>query len=102
MFLSGRILGMNRWLLAMVMVLGPLAGLASADYVIIKIDLHKAFSSQNDKNPGGMQSYPGMYGGAGAKGGLPGASDTGTPGYPGGRGYPGGPMGGGGYPGGPM
>src|SRR5260370_9329268 len=31
--LSGRILGMKRWLLAVAAVLGPLVGLVSADYV---------------------------------------------------------------------
>ncbi len=114
---------MKRWLLAVAALLGPLVGLASADYVIIKIDLNKFFPSKD--NPQGMPGMPGMPGGmpggkfggmmGGMPGGMPGGMQGGMPGgmqggMPGGMrgGYPGGMPGGygmrggmpGGYPGG--
>ena len=75
---------MTRWLLAVAALLGPLTGLVSADYVIIKIDLNKFLPSKADAQQGGS-GMPGM----GMMGGMPGL------------GMPGGGMGmmGGGMPG---
>jgi hypothetical protein len=83
---------MKRWWLAVAAVLGPLAGLVSADYVIIKVDLNK-FMSEADSQPAGP-GMPGMPGGR--PGGGPGGGFPGMPGAPGGGfpGMPGAPGGG--------
>ncbi len=116
---------MRRWCLAVAAVIGPLAGLVSADYVIIKVDLNKFLAEgegKKDGTPGfGMPGgYPGMPGGApggypggmmpgrmgggmlggGMPGRMGGGMPGGMPGMPGGMpgmpgGMPGGPGGGG-------
>jgi hypothetical protein len=115
---------MKRCLLAAALVTACTFGVASADYIIIKIDLNqplpgeqKAGAGNYGAYPGAPGSgYPGKGGGAGAPGGsFPGAgSDMGGPGmgtgkggrggFPGGggagSGYPGGAGAGSGYPGG--
>jgi hypothetical protein len=86
---SRRIVGMNRWLLALAVCFLGAAGLAQADCVIIVANLgHKKDQA------GGMQGMPGMPGGMagmpGAMRGMPG----GMPGMPGGAaGMPGGAAG---------
>jgi hypothetical protein len=70
---------MKRWILAVVAILGPVVGLASADYIVIKIDLNKFFNNPSpipdQKGPAGTGQYPpgggqyNPYGGQGPQGG---------------------------------